>query len=166
MTLTQGFCAEGFESVREALELQLASGEELGASICVTVDGEPVVDIWGGGHTDTERTTTWDRDTIVNVFSITKTMTALSALLLTDRGVLDLDEKVAHYWPEFAANGKADIEIRHLLAHTSGVSGWDRPIELADIYDHESAAARLAGQAPRGGSRAPRPAITPSITGT
>ncbi|MGV9746048.1 serine hydrolase domain-containing protein [Rhodococcus zopfii] len=147
MTLTQGFCAEGFESVREALELQLASGEELGASICVTVDGEPAVDIWGG-HTDTARTTTWDRDTIVNVFSITKTMTALSALLLTDRGVLDLDEKVAHYWPEFAANGKADIEIRHLLAHTSGVSGWDRPIELADIYDHESAAARLAGQAP------------------
>lgn len=147
MTPTQGFCADGFGTVREALERQLASGEELGASICVTVDGEPVVDLWGG-HTDPDRTTEWEKDTIVNVFSITKTMTALSALLLVDRGLLDLDEKVAHYWPEFAANGKADIEIRHLLAHTSGVSGWERPIELDDIYDHEAAAARLAGQAP------------------
>src|SRR6476619_2779408 len=147
MTTTLGFCADGFEPVRDALEKQLESGEELGASICVTVDGEPVVDIWGG-HTDQDRTTPWTEDTIVNVFSITKTMTALSALLLVDRGLLDLDEKVAHYWPEFAANGKADIEIRHLLSHTSGVSGWERPIELADIYDHEGAAARLASQAP------------------
>ncbi|MFZ2528275.1 MAG: serine hydrolase domain-containing protein [Rhodococcus sp. (in: high G+C Gram-positive bacteria)] len=147
MTLTQGSCADGFAPVREALEQQLASGEELGASICVTVDGETVVDIWGG-HTDTERTSAWERDTIVNVFSITKTMTALSALLLVDRGQLDLDEKVAHYWPEFAANGKEDIEVRHLLGHTSGVSGWERPIELADIYDHEAAAARLAAQPP------------------
>lgn len=147
MTLTQGSCADGFAPVREALDQQLASGEELGASICVTVAGETVVDIWGG-HTDTERTSAWERDTIVNVFSITKTMTALAALLLVDRGQLDLDEKVAHYWPEFAANGKADIEIRHLLGHTSGVSGWERPIELADIYDHEAAAARLAAQPP------------------
>lgn len=147
MPATQGTCRDDFEPVRRELERMLAAGEELGASICVTVDGEPVVDIWGG-HTDTERTTVWERDTLVNVFSITKTMTALSALLLVDRGMLDLDEKVAHYWPEFAANGKAGIEIRHLLAHTSGVSGWERPIELADIYDHESAAARLAGQAP------------------
>ncbi|TQF67119.1 beta-lactamase family protein [Rhodococcus spelaei] len=145
MTLTQGFCDTAFEPVREALEQQLATGEELGASICVTVDGEPVVDIWGG-HTDTTRDTAWERDTLVNVFSITKTMTALSALLLVDRGLLDLDEKVAHYWPEFAANGKADVEIRHLLAHTSGVSGWEPPMQLEDVYDHESAAARLAGQ--------------------
>lgn len=132
MPATQGTCRDDFEPVRRELERMLAAGEELGASICVTVDGEPVVDIWGG-HTDTERTTVWERDTLVNVFSITKTMTALSALLLVDRGMLDLDEKVAHYWPEFAANGKAGIEIRHLLAHTSGVSGWERPIELADI---------------------------------
>lgn len=147
MALTQGFCAEGFEPLREELERQLASGEELGASICVTVDGKPVVDIWGG-HTDTDKTTPWVEDTIVNVFSITKTMTALSALLLIDRGLLDANEKVSHYWPEFAANGKADIEIRHLLSHTSGVSGWERPIELEDIYDQVAASARLAAQAP------------------
>ena len=147
MTPTQGFCAEGFEPVREALEQQLASGEELGASVCVTVDGEPVVDIWGG-YADEEQTTPWAEDTIVNVFSITKTMTALSALLLVDRGGLDVYRKVSHYWPEFAANGKADIEVRHLLSHTAGVSGWERPIELEDIYDHETSSARLAAQAP------------------
>ncbi|WP_062984563.1 serine hydrolase domain-containing protein [Nocardia anaemiae] len=144
---TSGFCADEFVGVRTELANQLASGEELGASICVTVDGEPVVDIWGG-HRDLERTAPWTEDTLVNVFSISKTMTALSALLLVDRGELDVQQKVAHYWPEFAANGKGDIEIRHLLGHTSGVSGWERPIELADIYDIEAASARLATQPP------------------
>ncbi|WP_378733434.1 serine hydrolase domain-containing protein [Nocardia brasiliensis] len=146
MTIS-GFCADQFAGVREELANQLATGEELGAAICVTVDGEPVVDIWGG-HRDIERTAPWTEDTLVNVFSISKTMTALSALLLVDRGELDVRQKVAHYWPEFAANGKGDIEIRQVLGHTSGVSGWERPIELADIYDTEAASARLAAQPP------------------
>ncbi|MFF3222954.1 serine hydrolase domain-containing protein [Nocardia suismassiliense] len=144
---TSGFCADQFASVREELANQLAAGEELGAAICVTVDGEPVVDIWGG-YRDIEHTVPWTEDTLVNVFSISKTMTALSALLLVDRGELDVRQRVAHYWPEFAANGKGDIEIRQLLGHTSGVSGWEQPIELADIYDTEAASARLAAQAP------------------
>ncbi|MEV6339509.1 serine hydrolase domain-containing protein [Nocardia vinacea] len=144
---TSGFCADEFAGVRKELADQIASGAELGAAICVTVDGEPVVDIWGG-HRDLERTVPWTEDTLVNVFSISKTMTALSALLLVDRGELDVQQKVAHYWPEFAANGKGDIEVRHLLGHTSGVSGWERPIELADIYDAEAASARLATQPP------------------
>ncbi|WP_107658883.1 serine hydrolase domain-containing protein [Nocardia suismassiliense] len=144
---TSGFCAAQFAGVREQLANQLAAGEELGAAICVTVDGEPVVDIWGG-HRDIERTVPWTEDTLVDVFSISKTMTALSALLLVDRGELDVRQRVAHYWPEFAANGKGDIEIRQLLGHTSGVSGWEQPIELADIYDTEAASARLAAQAP------------------
>lgn len=144
---TSGFCTDEFAGVRKELADQIASGAELGASICVTVDGEPVVDIWGG-HRDLERTVPWTEDTLVNVFSISKTMTALSALLLVDRGELDVQQKVAHYWPEFAANGKSDIEVRHLLGHTSGVSGWERPIELADIYDAEAASARLATQPP------------------
>lgn len=144
---TSGFCTDEFAGVRKELADQIASGAELGASICVTVDGEPVVDIWGG-HRDLEQTVPWTEDTLVNVFSISKTMTALSALLLVDRGELDVQQKVAHYWPEFAANGKGDIEVRHLLGHTSGVSGWERPIELADIYDAEAASARLATQPP------------------
>ncbi|MFE3445169.1 serine hydrolase domain-containing protein [Nocardia sp. NPDC059180] len=146
-TATSGFCAERFAQVRTELDTRLSSGDELGASICITVDGEMVVDLWGG-HRDPQRRTPWTEDTLVNVFSITKTMTALSALLLIDRGELDVSAKVARYWPEFAANGKGDIEIRHLLAHTSGVSGWQPPIELTDIYDTAASAARLAGQAP------------------
>ncbi|MEV0028459.1 serine hydrolase domain-containing protein [Nocardia sp. NPDC050793] len=147
MTSTSGYCAEPFDGVRQELESQLASGAELGASVCVTVDGEPVVDLWGG-HLNEDRTVPWQRDTLVNVFSISKTMTALCALLLVDRGELDVYEKVAHYWPEFGANGKGDIEIRHILGHTSGVSGWQPPIDLPDIFDARAAAARLAAQPP------------------
>ncbi|MFC9894128.1 serine hydrolase domain-containing protein [Nocardia sp. NPDC127579] len=144
---TSGSCAERFAGLRQELERQLASGAELGASIAVVVDGEPVVDLWGG-HRDPERTRAWESDTLVNVFSITKTMTALSALLLVDRGELDVRRKVAHYWPEFAANGKGDIEIRHILGHTSGVSGWQPPMQVPDLYDTEAAAALLAAQPP------------------
>ncbi|MFD3506445.1 serine hydrolase domain-containing protein [Nocardia sp. NPDC058666] len=145
--MSSGFCRDEFAGVRAAFDENLASGAELGASLCVTVDGDPVVDLWGG-HADAAQTTPWGADTLVNVFSVTKTMTALCALLLVDSGDLDVDQRVAHYWPEFAANGKADIEVRHLLSHTSGVSGWDKPIALSDIYDTDAAAARLATQAP------------------
>ena len=75
-------------------------------------------------------------------------MMALSALVLVERGQLDLFAPVASYWPEFAANGKEAIEVRHLLAHTSGVSGWDQPVVVDDIYDWEKSTSMLAGQAP------------------
>ncbi|NUS45049.1 MAG: beta-lactamase family protein [Mycobacteriaceae bacterium] len=143
----EGHCAEEFLGVRAAFAAQLASGAELGAAVCVSVDGEPVVDLWGG-WADPGRTTAWTRDTIVNVFSVTKTMTALCALLLVDRGELDVHRPVADYWPEFGANGKGGVEVRHLLSHTSGVSGWQPPMGLADLYDAEGAAARLAAQPP------------------
>ena len=142
-----GLCQEQFAPVRELFDRQLSSGAETGAALCVIRDGEPVVDLWGG-YADAAREKRWESDTLVNVFSITKTMTALSALLLIDRGELDPRRPAAHYWPEFAAAGKGDIEVRQLLAHTSGVSGWNRPIELADIYDVPAAADRLAAQAP------------------
>ncbi|MFD5174316.1 serine hydrolase domain-containing protein [Nocardia sp. NPDC058379] len=142
-----GFCLDEFAGVRAAFDEELDGGAEVGAALCVTVDGEPVLDLWGG-WADPDKTRRWGADTLVNVFSVTKTMTALCALLLVDRGELDLDARVAAYWPEFAANGKDAILVRHLLSHTSGVSGWEKPIELADIYDTEAAAARLATQAP------------------
>ncbi|MGM7645883.1 serine hydrolase domain-containing protein [Nocardia sp. JW2] len=147
MTRAAGFCRDDFAQVRAVFDEQLATGAELGASLCVTVDGDPVLDLWGG-HADPDRTVAWQADTLVNVFSVTKTMTALCALLLVDRGDLDLDAPVARYWPEFAAEGKDRVEVRHVLSHTSGVSGWERPIALADIYDTEAAAARLAAQPP------------------
>ena len=122
-------------------------GEDLGASLVVDIDGETVVDLWGG-WADEARTVPWTENTITNVFSTTKTMTRLAALVLVDRGELDLDANVATYWPEFAARGKAGIKVRQLLSHTSGVSGWEQPITLEDLYDWDKSTALLAAQAP------------------
>jgi len=125
---------------------ELLDAGDTGGSVAVFVDGEPVVDVWGG-FADAERTVPWERDTIVNVFSVTKTMTALCALVLADRGELDLDAPVARYWPEFAAAGKERVLVRHLLSHTAGLPDWDGPVE--EIYDWPSATARLVAQAPQ-----------------
>jgi CubicO group peptidase (beta-lactamase class C family) len=106
-----------------------------------------VVDLWGG-HADEARTAAWERDTITNVWSTTKTMTALCALILADRGVIDLHAPVARYWPEFGAAGKEAIEVRHLLGHTSGLSGWQEPVSVETLYDWEKATSLLAAQEP------------------
>ncbi len=142
-----GTCSARFEPLRELFASKLESGEDLGASVAVNIDGEMVVDLWGG-WADEARTVPWGENTITSVFSTTKTMTALAALALVDRGELDLDAAIAKYWPEFAAQGKAGIKVRHLLSHTSGVSGWERPITLDDVYDWEKSTALLAAQAP------------------
>ena len=136
-----------FEAVREVFETAVNQGEELGASLFVDFDGVAVLDLWGG-HSDAARTASWTDDTIVNVWSTTKAVTALAALMLIDRGLLDPDAPVAHYWPEFAANGKGAVLVRHVLSHTSGVSGWDAPFAMEDMYDRQSSTARLAAQAP------------------
>jgi CubicO group peptidase (beta-lactamase class C family) len=143
----EGTCGERYEPVQAALAAQLASGEELGASIVVNIGGETVVDIWGGFR-DEARTTPWTRDTITNVWSTTKTVTNLAALMLADRGQLDVYAPVARYWPEFAANGKQDIEVRHVLSHTAGVSGWEQPFSTEDMYDWDKSTSQLAAQAP------------------
>jgi CubicO group peptidase (beta-lactamase class C family) len=136
-----------FDKVAEALADELASGAETGAAIAVDIDGELVLDVWGG-YADAAKTVAWGKDTIVNVWSCTKTVTSLAALMLADRGVLDLDAPVAKYWPEFAANGKQDVRVRHLLSHTSGVAGWQDPMTIDDLFDWEKATSRLAAQAP------------------
>ncbi|MGZ4172820.1 MAG: serine hydrolase domain-containing protein [Solirubrobacteraceae bacterium] len=146
MAEVSGTCDARFEPVREALAEQLER-EELGASIVLDLDGETVVDIWGG-WCDAARSTPWSQDTITNVWSTTKTVTNLAALMLVDRGQIDAYAPVATYWPEFAANGKEAIEIRHILSHTSGISGWDPPFEVPDMYDWTTSTQRLAAQAP------------------
>jgi CubicO group peptidase (beta-lactamase class C family) len=135
-----GPCSARFDPVRELFAPKLESGEDLGASVALNIDGEMVVDLWGG-WADEARTVPWTENTIANVFSATKTMTALTALVLVDRGQLDLDTTVASNWPEFAARGKEGIEIRHLLSHTSGVSGWEQPVTLEDVYDWDKSTA-------------------------
>ncbi|NYJ05572.1 serine hydrolase domain-containing protein [Petropleomorpha daqingensis] len=146
MAEVHGTCDDRFSRVRDALAEQL-DGEELGASIAVDVDGETVVDLWGG-YRDEARTTPWTQDTIVNVWSTTKTITNLAVLTLVEKGQLDVHAPVAEYWPEFHANGKDDVRVRHLMSHTSGVAGWDPPFTVEDMYDWDSAVARLAAQAP------------------
>ncbi len=143
----QGTCQPQYEPVRKLMQEMVDNGEELGASLCVDVGGEPVLDLWGGWK-DQARTQSWERDTIVNVWSCSKTVTTLAALMCVDRGLLDVDAPVAEYWPEFAANGKEQVLVRHLMGHTSGVSGWDQPFTVQDMCDVPAATARLAEQAP------------------
>jgi CubicO group peptidase (beta-lactamase class C family) len=143
----QGVCSERFGAVRQALADSL-DADDVGASAAVYLDGEPVVDIWGG-YADADRTVPWQRDTITNVFSTTKTMVALCALVLADRGDLDLDAPVAGYWPEFSAAGKDGVLVRHVLAHTAGLPDFDDPVSASDLCDWQAVTARLAAQAPR-----------------
>jgi CubicO group peptidase (beta-lactamase class C family) len=142
-----GFTDDRYAAVRAVFEENLASGADMGASFCATVDGKTVVDLWGG-FADEARTRPWTRDTIVNVYSTTKTMTALTALLIADRGELDFDAPVARYWPEFAANGKQDIKVSHLMSHSAGLSGWRETISTEDLYDWAKVTELLAAQAP------------------
>jgi CubicO group peptidase (beta-lactamase class C family) len=147
MTELAGTVSASFEPVRTAVAEQLSRGSESGLSLVVDIDGEQVVNLWGG-HRDAARTLPWQQDTVTNVWSITKTVTSLAALMLVDAGELDVYAPVSRYWPEFAANGKRDVEVRHLLSHTSGVSGLDHPARLEDLYDVRTAAARMAAQSP------------------
>jgi CubicO group peptidase (beta-lactamase class C family) len=146
-TTIHGTFEERFLRVRDAFAKNLDSGQDIGASVAVFIDGEPVVDLWGG-YFDATYTREWERDTIVNCFSATKTMTALSALLLADRGELDLDERVAKYWPEFAAAGKSEIKVRQLLDYSSGMAGWTEAVTLNDLYDWKKSTTLLAQQEP------------------
>lgn len=144
---THGYCDQRFSAVEEAFSRNLESGEEIGASFAATMDGEFVVDIWGG-YADAAQTRVWERDTIVPVFSTTKAMTALCALMLVDRGLLDLDSPVARYWPEFAQAGKEKLPVRYLLSHQSGLAGFDEPITGEALYDWNRIVDLLAAQKP------------------
>ncbi len=143
----QGFVDNRFVRMEHILSENIKSGADLGASVAVTIEGEFVVDLWGG-WSDEAKTKPWGKDTITNVWSTTKTMTSLCALVLVERGLLDVNAPVAQYWPEFAANGKANVLVRHIMSHTSGVSGWAQPVVMDDLYDWDKSTAMLASQAP------------------
>jgi CubicO group peptidase (beta-lactamase class C family) len=136
-----------YEPVRKAFEANFEEHGDLGASFCLVRDGEVVVDVWAG-HKDEARTEPWEEDTIVNVYSSTKTLTALCALFLADHGELDFAAPAARYWPEFAAAGKAEVPVATFMAHTAGLSGLDEPTKPEDLYDWEKITSLLAAQAP------------------
>src|SRR6185369_17701304 len=130
-----GECRPRFSAVRDAFADNFAAGVEVGASFAATLDGEMIVDLWGG-YVDAEHCRPWERDTIVNVFSTTKALTALCAHVLIDRGALALDAPVARYWPEFAQQGKAEMPVRYLLSHTAGLAAiTNRPLPVEAWYD-------------------------------
>jgi len=143
----QGYCDEKFAAVKEAFRKNFEANLEVGASFAATVDGKFVVDIWGG-YADAAMTRPWEKDTIVNVFSTTKVMTAICAHMLIDRGQLDVDAPVAKYWPEFAQAGKEKIPVRYLLSHQSGVAVFDEPIPVEALYDWERIIKMLEKQKP------------------
>ena len=142
-----GNCAGWLGGVKDAFANNFVANNDVGASVAVVKDGELVVDLWGGFQ-DVARTTPWERDTIINVFSTTKTMSCLSLLVLISRGLVDADAPVYKYWPEFEQNGKEGVLVRHLLSHTAGVPAWDVRMDAAELYDWDKVTSLLATQAP------------------
>ncbi|MGY2702010.1 serine hydrolase domain-containing protein [Nocardioides sp. HB32] len=137
-----GTAHSAFAPLAELFEANLADGTDTGASLAVVHDGELLADLWGGQAAPGRA---WDRDTLVHTWSITKTMSALTMLVLADRGVVDLDAPVATYWPELARD---DVLVRHVLSHTSGYAGWTEPLDAAGLMDLPYAEAMLAAQQP------------------
>jgi len=146
--MIDGFCDPGFAKVREAFERNFAERGDVGAAVAVTVSGVPVVDLWGG-YRDEKLSLPWERDTIVNVWSVGKAVTAVCLLRLVDRGLVDLDAPVAKYWPEFAQAGKAELPVRYLLSHQAGLPAIAKPLPAGiNLTSWETMASALAEQAP------------------
>ncbi|MFI6844142.1 serine hydrolase domain-containing protein [Kitasatospora sp. NPDC050467] len=148
-----GETAEGFEPVRDAFARNFDEYGELGAAFALYVRGRKVVDLWGGDARPEvggrpAPAVPWTADTAQVLRSVTKGLTAATALLLADRGQLDLDAPVASYWPEFKAAGKDRVPVSWLLSHQTGVPALDVPLRLEDVLTWEPAAAAVAAQAP------------------
>jgi len=146
-TPVQGEVAPGFEGVWEEFERNFAERSELGAACAVYHKGEKVVDLWGG-YRDIERRLPWQQDTLVLVYSTTKGLAGMTIALAHSRGLLDYDERVSTYWPEFAQGGKESITVRQLLSHQAGLSGLDWPLDLKTIAAPDALAATIARQKP------------------
>jgi len=144
----EGRCEAGFEPVRDAFARNFADYREVGAACCVYVDGQPVVDVWGG-VADVATHRPWAEDTIVLVYSSTKGVTATAANLLIERGELDVDAPVAEYWPEFAVAGKDNLRVRSVLSHQAGLPVVDGEFTLDDVLAWQPIVDALAAQEPR-----------------
>jgi CubicO group peptidase (beta-lactamase class C family) len=142
-----GYCAPKYERLREAFLKNFRELGEIGGSYAVMVGGELVADLWGG-WTDKAATVPWERDSIACVWSTSKAVAGVCFAMLVDRGLISYEDKVSKYWPEFAAQGKGDITIGMLLSHQAGITGFDTPATLDDLFAGEPAAQRLAAQAP------------------
>lgn len=145
--IINGTCDARFDAVRDAFIANFENGLELGAGLSVSVEGRNVVDLWGG-WLDEAATRPWERDSLACIFSCTKGVVAIVALVLADRGELDLDAPVATYWPEFAQNGKSTIPVRWLLTHQAGVSAIEQKMPFGSLSDWTAMTDALAAQQP------------------
>jgi len=143
-----GTCHPDFDAVAQAFRRNFDDLDEVGASVCVTVDGERVVDLWGGRRAEDAEAPAWEADTLVVVFSCTKGMTATCAHVLASRGELDLDAPVAEYWPEFAKAGKERATVRMMLDHSVGVPALRAKLPAGSVYDWPSMISRLEEEPP------------------
>ncbi len=143
----EGNCDSRFARVREEFARNFADRGERGGALAIWHDGRVVADLWGG-WSDVARASPWRRETIVNVFSVSKALCAIAAMRLVDRGKLDLDAPVAGYWPEFAASGKDGITVRQLLSHQAGLPAIRAPLPDGAALNWNVMVAALAGQAP------------------
>jgi len=143
----EGVCDPRFRGVKEAFGQNFADHGEVGAAVAVMVGGRTVVDLWAG-HADAALSRPWRQNTIVNVFSTTKGMTAICAHRLADEGLLDIDAPVAKYWPEFAQAGKSEIPVRYLLSHRAGLPGVRKMLPTGAAYDWETMTSALAAEEP------------------
>ena len=142
-----GRCDQRFRPLSDQLRVNFERHRELGAGVAVTIDGEPVVDIWAG-WADAAQTRPWQPDTLVDVFSVGKPMAVLCLLQLMEQGLIELDAPVARYWPEFAAAGKERVSVRMLLGHRAGLPAIRRELPPGAMYDWELMCAELAAQEP------------------
>ncbi|MEQ9150660.1 MAG: serine hydrolase domain-containing protein [Parvibaculaceae bacterium] len=143
----EGACDPRFAGVRDAFAENFSARGEPGAAVALMVGGKPVCDLWGG-HRDAARQTPWARDTLVNFFSVGKAFTALVALRLVERGALDLDAPAHRLWPEFGANGKEGVTLRHMLSHQAGLPAIREELPDGAMLDWDRMTAALAAQAP------------------
>jgi CubicO group peptidase (beta-lactamase class C family) len=146
-TPINGSCAPGFEGVRAAFQTNFTDRDEVGAAVAVWVEGDLVVNLWGG-HTDAARARPWREDTLASVYSGSKGLTSTCIHLLADRGELDLAAPVASYWPDFGQAGKQDITVAMVLGHRSGVIGPRARLHWADCPDWDAVCAHIAAAEP------------------
>jgi CubicO group peptidase (beta-lactamase class C family) len=143
----QGDTAPGWGPVAEAFRDNFTRGEEVGAACAVYLGAEKVVDLWGGFR-DPARQAPWRQDTLVTMFSTTKGVSSVALAHAHSRGLFDHDERVATYWPEFAAGGKEHVTVRQLLSHQAGLPAIDEPMDLSTLADPDRVAAAIAKQVP------------------
>jgi CubicO group peptidase (beta-lactamase class C family) len=145
--IVRGFCDPSFQNVAEEFINNFEMRGEVGASVSLNLEGETLVDLWGG-YRDPAAKLPWKKDTLSIVFSCTKAATALCAHQLIEQGKMQLDARVTRYWPEFGQNGKENITVRMMLNHSAGLPAFREPIKEGGYYDWQYMVDRLSAEAP------------------